>query len=73
MGKTTINYDTAGMSNAYFLRLDDDGSGSEECRWVADEGSDPAKCRRHVLTIKSDIEQKVFWSAQQWAERSYPN
>ena len=51
-GDTQINYDTTNMKHAYFLRLDDNPNGAEDCR---DELKGP-KCYRHELTITSEVE-----------------
>ena len=64
--ETHINYNTAGMSNASFVRLNDDKTGAVDC------ATKSAKCGRHTLTLKSDIDQTVWLTAHTWDARGLP-
>ena len=67
---TTVNYDTSAWHHAYFLALNDDGTGGEPGQH-AYCGSD---CTRYSVTVKntSDKTNKIHVSANVWRERSYP-
>ena len=64
---TDINYNTKGMHQASFVRLNDDKSKADAC--VLEEG---AKCGRHTLTLKSDVDQTVWLTAHTWDQRTMP-
>ena len=48
--ETQISYNPEGMSQASFLRLNDDKTGAVDC------ATKSAKCGRHTLTLKSDVD-----------------
>ena len=48
--ETQINYNPKGMSQASFLRLNDNKTGAVDC------ATKSAKCGRHTLTLKSDVD-----------------
>ena len=64
--ETYVNYDPTNMHSAYFLRLNDDGSNSEKGQLC---GSD---CTRHVLTVKSEVDQTIWVTGHTWDERGMP-
>ena len=64
---TDINYNTKGMHQASFVSLDDLKKKVDACQL---EWGD--KCRRHTLTLKSDVDQTVWLSAHTWDLRTLP-
>ena len=66
--ETEVSFDTTGMKSAYFLRLNDDGTGAGQC----DASNKGPKCHRHVLTITSEVAQTVWISAHTWDKRTLP-
>ena len=54
--ETHININPTDMFSSYFLRLDDDGTSAKKCV----ENTKSTKCRRHELTVKSDVAQTVY-------------
>ena len=54
------------MSQASFLRLNDDKSGAVDC------ATKSAKCGRHTLTLKSAVDQTVWITAHTWDARTLP-
>ena len=67
--QTFINIDTEGKFSDYFLKLDDDGTGSTpgSYRWCG------SSCTRHKLTIKSDVDQTIWVAAHTWDRRGIPS
>ena len=65
---TEISYDTTGMKQAWFLRLNDDGTGAGQCGGTR-KGP---KCHRHVLTVTSEVAQTIWISAHSWDVRTLP-
>jgi len=63
-----INLNPGDMFSSYFLRLDDDGTKASKCV----ENKTSTKCRRHTLTLKSDVAQTVYLTAHVWGDRYYP-
>lgn len=58
---TSMNYDTLDMTQAYFLKLNDDKrAGSKTGRYCTSD------CTAHTLTVTSDIDQMVHIGAHIW-------
>ena len=66
--ETQISFDTTGMKQGYFLRLNDDGTKADQC----DASRKGPKCHRHVLNITSEVAQSVWIYAHTWDARTMP-
>ena len=68
MGQSTvISFDTTGWYYDYFMMLDDKtppNGGWQFCGKT---------CTRHIVQIKSDVEQDVYVTAHTWDARTYPD
>ena len=64
---TQISYNTKGMHQASFVRLNDDKTGADECGyWYG------PKCGRHTMELTSEVDQTVWITAHTWDERTRP-
>ena len=66
--QTQVNIDPTDMHSAYFLRLNDDGTGSTACT----VNTTSTACRKHVVTVTSTVAQKLYITGHTWDERMYP-
>ena len=60
--ETQVNIDPTDMHSAYFLRLNDDGTGSSACT----VNTKSKACRKHVVTVTSTVAQKLYITAHTW-------
>ena len=60
-----VNLDVTGWHSAYFLRLDDDGTGTTSPTYYKGNSE-------HVLEVSSDVDQQVFIFANTWQYDAYP-
>ena len=66
-----VTYNTENKHQSYFLRLDDDGTGSMHAYYLDKEKgcNNRADCYRHDFTITSTEDQTVWLSLNSWAPR----
>ena len=64
---TQISYNTNGMHQASFVRLNDDKTGADECGYWHGP-----KCGRHTMELTSEVDQTVWITAHTWDERTRP-
>ena len=63
---TIVSYDTNGWFSDHFLMLDDKTVQNGKWSWCG------PTCTRHIVTVKSDVDQDLIVTAHTWDERTYP-
>jgi hypothetical protein len=64
---TMISYDTEKLHQDYFLMLDDPSSNPGKWSWCG------PTCSRHTLTVTSEVDQNVWFTAHTWDKRGKPD
>mmetsp|Transcript_17530 Transcript_17530/g.22220 ORF Transcript_17530/g.22220 Transcript_17530/m.22220 type:complete len:279 (-) Transcript_17530:520-1356(-) len=68
--ETSISFNTANWASAKFLKTNDETQSVNPGKW---QGVCGPKCTRHELTLKSDIKQTIYLTAQTWGVKSIPD
>ena len=68
--ETWVSYDTSNWSSARFLYRNDQSQAEHPGVW---EGICGSSCSRHIMTLKSDIDQTVHLTAFTWDARGIPD